>query len=209
MLHFGIVSDRRPATCEVRVTLEALDNLVTDWLPVLQQGSRINKGYWLPDIAEHVVINSDENIENGVVVGTIYNSEDKPDPDTSGAGVRALKLVQDGAAAFVATIRAAASGAFALWSKSSVSVGTESGNIEIAAGSDLVATAKGKVEVSSTSPLAVTAGGESGYKLLADTLDFLLNHKHVVSGPATTLLTPPDILKLTELNIRLKKFMQE
>lgn len=209
MLHFGIVSDRKPEGCLVRVTLEELDNLATDWLPVLQRGTKSNKGYWLPDIGEHVVINTDEDIENGVVIGTIYNSEDTPDAALAGIGVRALKLVQDGAAVFVATVKAAAGGAFSLWAKKGISVESESANLTLAAGTDLVASAGGKVAVSSTEPLAITAGGESGYELLADTLDFLLNHKHVVSGPATTVLSPADIATLTKLNVRLKKFMQK
>ena len=76
-LKFGTVSAVDEQTMRVRVRLPDLDNLRTDWLPVLTRKSLRDKDYWLPDVGEHVAVLLDANGDDGVVLGAIYS-----DPDT-------------------------------------------------------------------------------------------------------------------------------
>jgi len=198
----GIVSAVDADAGKVRVTLPDRDDLPTDWLPICTPfGTKTNKSYVLPDIDEQVAVILDKHCNAGVVLGSIYSNEDTPDPDNSGLGVYALKLVQDGAAVFLAKIKRAAAGAFSLWSKSSVSVETASGNIEAKAG--------GRMKLTSTGPIGITVGDETLHKLLKDIGQFLLLHNHVVTGPKTTVLQPNDIKTATELALRIEKFTQD
>lgn len=205
IIQYGIVSATQPETGRVRVTLAARDNLATDWLPVIQRhGTKTNKHYGLPDQGEHVACLLDKNCEEGVVLGSIYDlSEDTPDPDNSGAGVYALKLMQAGASVFLAKIVRAASGAFSLWSKSSVKVETDSGNIELAAGKSL--------KLSSVEKLSIEANGENAYELLLDIMEFLQKHNHVATpqGTPTVVLSPADIPKAAALVVRVKNFLKK
>ena len=81
-LQFGTVSDIDDKKHAVRVVLPALENLQTDWLPVITLGAGGNQFYCLPDIGALVVCILDEKGESGVVLGAIFN-EDDPVPATS------------------------------------------------------------------------------------------------------------------------------
>jgi phage baseplate assembly protein V len=77
MLKFGIVTQVDPAKARVRVKFEE-DDVVSDWLPVIQQGALKNKAYTLPDTNEQVACLMDAHAENGVCVGSTYNQTDEP-----------------------------------------------------------------------------------------------------------------------------------
>lgn len=77
MLRFGTISEVNAAKGLVRVRFEE-DDIVSDWLPMVQSGTLKNKAYALPDENEHVACLMDEHAENGVVVGCLYNSTDTP-----------------------------------------------------------------------------------------------------------------------------------
>lgn len=74
----GIVNELDEIKHKVKVRFPHLDNLISDWLPVLTQHSLKNKFYCLPDIGEHVVCMLDANGEQGVVLGAIFNDKDMP-----------------------------------------------------------------------------------------------------------------------------------
>lgn len=74
----GIITNLDPATCSARVKLPDRDGIVTDWLPVLQRKTLLDKVYWLPDINEHVAVLLDDNAEAGVILGAIYSEADTP-----------------------------------------------------------------------------------------------------------------------------------
>ena len=75
-LKFGTVSAVDEQTMRVRVRLPDLDNLRTDWLPVLTRKSLRDKDYWLPDVGEHVAVLLDANGDDGVVLGAIFSDAD-------------------------------------------------------------------------------------------------------------------------------------
>lgn len=202
MLHFGIVSASDPDTCRVRVTFEDLDALVSDFLPVMQKGTRIDKAYWLPDIGEHVACLMDQNAEAGIVLGCLYNSEDKPDTATAGVGVRALQLIRNGAAVFLATVRRASDGAASVWAKASIAIETEDGNLS--------ATAGGKLRLRSAGKASFRSNGIELYDLLRDIGQFLKTHNHVTTAPGapTAVLSPPDVVKALALTVKIDTFLE-
>lgn len=75
-LKFGTVSAVDEQTMRVRVRLPDLDNLRTDWLPVLTRKSLRDKDYWLPDVGEHVAVLLDANGDDGVVLGAFFSEAD-------------------------------------------------------------------------------------------------------------------------------------
>ena len=77
MLRFGIVSQINPITVQARVSFED-DESTSFWLPILQTKTLKDKFYIMPDIGEQVVCLMDENSEDGVILGSIYSSEDIP-----------------------------------------------------------------------------------------------------------------------------------
>lgn len=77
-LQFGIVSAVDEAAHNLRVRLPALENMETDWLPMLTAAAGGNRFYSLPDEGEQVVCLLDARGENGVVLGATYNAADKP-----------------------------------------------------------------------------------------------------------------------------------
>ncbi|HFC8543187.1 TPA: phage baseplate assembly protein V [Neisseria weaveri] len=77
-LQFGIVSAVDEAAHNLRVRLPALENMETDWLPMITPAAGGNRFYSLPDEGEQVVCLLDARGENGVVLGATYNAADKP-----------------------------------------------------------------------------------------------------------------------------------
>lgn len=77
MIKVGKVVAVDEKTCRVRVQLLDNDEVVTYWLPVVVSKSQKDKFYWLPDIGEEVVCAFLEHgIEQGFVLGAIYNEKD-------------------------------------------------------------------------------------------------------------------------------------
>ncbi|MDR1311096.1 MAG: phage baseplate assembly protein V [Burkholderiaceae bacterium] len=75
-LKFGTVSAVDEATAQVRVRLPDVDNMRTDWLPVLTRKTKQDKDYWLPDIGEHIAVLLDANGEDGLVLGAVFSDAD-------------------------------------------------------------------------------------------------------------------------------------
>lgn len=75
MLRFGIIDQVDAAKGRVRVRFEE-DDILSDWLPMMQSGTLKNKNYSMPDVNEHVVCLMDERAENGAVLGAVYNNQD-------------------------------------------------------------------------------------------------------------------------------------
>jgi len=80
MIRRGIVVAVDEKTAKVRVQMPDLDNIVSNWLPVLHHKTHQDKAYWLPDLNEYVIVAFDEEGEysDGYVLGAIYNESDKP-----------------------------------------------------------------------------------------------------------------------------------
>lgn len=75
MLKFGIVTNINPLTAQVRVQF-AEDDILSPWLPVLQQKTLKDKFFAIPDVGEQVACCLDDNAEDGVVLGAIYSNVD-------------------------------------------------------------------------------------------------------------------------------------
>ena len=77
MLRFGIVTKHHESKPYVRVNFGD-DDSISYWLCVLQSKTMNDKFYILPDIGEQVACLMDEYSEEGVVLGSVYSSEDLP-----------------------------------------------------------------------------------------------------------------------------------
>lgn len=77
MLRFGIVSQINPVLAQARVNFGD-DDSTSFWLPILQTKTLKDKFYSIPDIGEQVACLMDENSEDGVILGSIYSTEDVP-----------------------------------------------------------------------------------------------------------------------------------
>ena len=77
MLRFGIVSQINALNAQARVSFQD-DESTSYWLPVLQTKTLNDKFYVMPDIGKLVACLMDENSEDGVMLGTIYSTEDVP-----------------------------------------------------------------------------------------------------------------------------------
>ena len=75
MLKFGIVTNINPTLAQARVQF-ADDDILSYWLPILQQKTQKDKFYAIPDIGEHVACLMDTNSEEGVILGAIYSALD-------------------------------------------------------------------------------------------------------------------------------------
>lgn len=91
LIRIGTVTAVDPGTARVKALFEDLNSddmeggLVSDWLPVVQQGSTADQGYWLPQIGALVVCVMQSNaLECGYVIGTVYNAEHTPDAPGTG-----------------------------------------------------------------------------------------------------------------------------
>lgn len=84
MFKIGIVKNIDAINYKVRVEFPELDNMLSSWLPVGTPFAKMNKAYGLPSVDELVCCVMDENFEDGVVICSLYNSEDTvpvSDPD--------------------------------------------------------------------------------------------------------------------------------
>ena len=77
MLRFGIVTNIDELKACARVQFNDSDGMVSYWLSVLQAKTYRDKFYILPDIGEQVVCLMDKNIEEGVILGSIYSGIDE------------------------------------------------------------------------------------------------------------------------------------
>lgn len=77
-LRFGIVSRINAATGEAFVKFEDLDGLETAELPMLYPKTLKDHFYRMLDVGEHVACLMDEHLENGVILGAVYDDENLP-----------------------------------------------------------------------------------------------------------------------------------
>jgi phage baseplate assembly protein V len=78
MLKFGKISDVDAGKGLARVNFDD-DDMVSRWLPMLVLKSKSDKYSYCFDVDEHVACMMDEHCEDGVVMGAIYDSKNKPD----------------------------------------------------------------------------------------------------------------------------------
>jgi len=79
MIKVGEVVAVDEKNCRVRVRLDDCDGMVSYWLPVIVPKSKDDKFYFLPDVGELVVCAFlDYGVEQGFVLGAIYNKKDLP-----------------------------------------------------------------------------------------------------------------------------------
>lgn len=77
MLRIGLISEIDAARCYARVKF--LDNgIVSDWLQVVVMGAISNKFFHIFDINEQVACLMDENDEEGVILGALFNDKTSP-----------------------------------------------------------------------------------------------------------------------------------
>ena len=82
LLKVGIVVQTNPSKGTARVRITDADDEITYELPVIVRASFRDKAYWMPDIGECVVcIFSGEGLEQGFILGAIYNAQDKTPTD--------------------------------------------------------------------------------------------------------------------------------
>lgn len=85
----GKISTVDGAACRAKVVFEDCDDLVSDWLPVLQPFTGGSKSYFVPEIGTPVVClfqmnPSGAGLSDGVILGAYYDSGSPPaesDPD--------------------------------------------------------------------------------------------------------------------------------
>lgn len=82
-IRMGRVSTTNPSKMTVKVVFEDKDNMVSDELPVLVQGSSRNRHYWLPDVGEQVCCLMLPNGHNaGICLGSYYSEAEPPNADS-------------------------------------------------------------------------------------------------------------------------------
>ena len=91
MIRFGRVTDIDAEKARVRVTFEE-DNVVSDWLPVMVQGSKDDKYFHIFDKNEAVTCLMDTHADTGVVIGAHYSAKDKTNSGTSGEDVAGVQF---------------------------------------------------------------------------------------------------------------------
>jgi phage baseplate assembly protein gpV len=89
MLMFGLISEIDRATFRVRVNFEE-DDIVTAPIPVAVFSSKGNEDFDDLEINTPVACLMDHHCEHGVVIGCIYNDDNKP--SRSAEGVRSIKF---------------------------------------------------------------------------------------------------------------------
>lgn len=77
MLRYGIISEIDAAAGKARVHFND-DDIVSDWLPLIVPKAMEDSFSFMPDVNEHVACMMDEHSEKGVVLGSIYSKDVKP-----------------------------------------------------------------------------------------------------------------------------------
>ena len=92
MLRFGKISDIDPAKCYARVKFTD-DEIVSDWLQIIVLGAISNQFFHIFDINEQVACLMDENSEEGVIIGAVFN--DKKQPSVSSKDIVRVSFSDD------------------------------------------------------------------------------------------------------------------
>ena len=92
MLRFGNITEIDVEKCFARVTFID-DGIVSDWLQICVMGAIGNKYFHMFDVNEQVACLMDENSEEGVVLGALFN--EKTNPDGGNKNVVRVKFSDD------------------------------------------------------------------------------------------------------------------
>lgn len=84
ILKFGKITEVDAAKGLARVTFEENDNLTTRFLPMAMPKTAQDKFIIPYDIDEHVYCIMDENCEDGVIAGAVYDTGNMPDGGAAG-----------------------------------------------------------------------------------------------------------------------------
>lgn len=76
-LRFGNISEIDPSACYARVKFLD-DEIVSDWLQIVVMGAISNEYFHIFDINEQVACLMDDNSEEGVILGALFNDKTKP-----------------------------------------------------------------------------------------------------------------------------------
>lgn len=90
MLRFGNITEIDPAKGYARVTFTD-DGIVSDWLQIIVKTALNDKDSFTFNINEQVACLMDENSEEGVILGAIFNDKNSP----NGGGVGIFRTVFD------------------------------------------------------------------------------------------------------------------
>lgn len=77
MLRFGTITEIDTEKCYARVTFMD-DDIVSDWLQICVMGALGNKFFHMFDINEQVACLMDENSDEGVILGALFNDKTNP-----------------------------------------------------------------------------------------------------------------------------------
>lgn len=77
MLRFGNITEIDAEKGRARVHFEE-DDIVSDWLPMVVKSSRDNKHESWYDVGDFVSCLMDKNVEDGVIIGAIYDDNNLP-----------------------------------------------------------------------------------------------------------------------------------
>lgn len=77
MLRFGNITEIDPVKGRARVQFEE-DGIVSDWLPMAVKSSKQNKHESWYDVDDFVACMMDEHLEDGVIMGAIYDDNNAP-----------------------------------------------------------------------------------------------------------------------------------
>lgn len=75
----GIVEESKVGWAKVR--FPDIDDLLTQWIPVMHSKTQDDKQFWTLDIGEQVKCLMDERLEDGCVVASLYSEADVPPTD--------------------------------------------------------------------------------------------------------------------------------
>jgi phage baseplate assembly protein V len=78
MLKYGIISEVDAPKGRARVNFQE-DEIVSDWLPISVPGSLGNRYEFWPEVNMHVWCIMDDNSENGVIGGALYDDGNTPE----------------------------------------------------------------------------------------------------------------------------------
>lgn len=74
MLRIGTITETDPDKCYARVAFLD-DDIVSDWLQIVVMGATGNKYFHIFEVNEQVAVLMDENGEEGVIIGALYNDK--------------------------------------------------------------------------------------------------------------------------------------
>lgn len=75
----GIVEESKVGWAKIR--FPDIDDLLTQWLPVVHSKTQDDKQFWTLDIGEQVKCLMDDRLEDGCILGAIYSEVDIPPTD--------------------------------------------------------------------------------------------------------------------------------